>query len=192
MYNSKEHYGVVAIFLHWLMTIGILVMFCLGWYMIDLSYYDSLYKTLPFIHKSIGITLAAVFIFRFAWRLMNPVPEALPGVSSFQQAAASVVHRLFYIVIPLIMVSGYLISTADGSNISVFHIFEISATITSIPDQEDNAGLVHQYLGYGLVSLTVLHVAAALKHHFFNRDDTLRRMLGTGFANKQLTTGENK
>ncbi len=192
MYNSKNHYGIVAISLHWLMAIGILGMYCLGLYMVELTYYDSLYKTLPFIHKSFGITLALVFIIRLVWRLINPVPEALAGISPLQRDAANLVHRLFYIIIPLIMISGYLISTADGSSINVFHILEIPASITSIPNQEDNAGLIHQYLGYGLAGLVVLHATAALKHHFYNRDETLRRMLGISSLSKQSTTGENK
>ncbi|MCP3688943.1 MAG: cytochrome b [Gammaproteobacteria bacterium] len=169
------------------MAAGILGMYCLGLYMVELTYYDSLYKTLPFIHKSFGIALALVFIFRLAWRLINPVPEALPGISLLQRAAANLVHRMFYIIIPLMMISGYLISTADGSGINVFHILEIPASITGIPNQEDNAGLIHQYLGYGLAGLVVLHALAALKHHFYNRDETLRRMLGTDSLSKQPT-----
>jgi cytochrome b561 len=78
----------------------------------------------------------------------------------------------------LIVISGYLISTADNSSISVFDIFQVPATITSIPEQEDIAGLVHEYLAYGIMGLTLLHVAAALKHHFIKRDNTLRKMLG--------------
>jgi cytochrome b561 len=78
----------------------------------------------------------------------------------------------------LIVISGYLISTADNSSISVFDLFLVPATITSIPEQEDMAGLVHEYLSYSIIGLTILHVAAALKHHFIDKDNTLRKMLG--------------
>jgi len=169
---------MIAILLHWLMAIAIFGMFGLGWYMVDLTYYDSLYKTLPFIHKSIGITLIAVFLFRLFWRLTNPVPNALEGSSRLERIAAKLVHRIFYWLIPLIMMSGYLISTADGSSISVFDLFEVPASITSIPEQEDNAGLVHKYLTYGLITIAGLHAFAALKHHVLDGDATLRRMLG--------------
>ena len=178
MYNTKERYGWVAILLHWLMAIAIIGMFGLGWYMVDLTYYDSLYKTLPFIHKSIGILLIAFFLFRLYWRLTNPVPDPIEGASALEKKGAKLVHRAFYWLIPLIMVSGYLISTADGSSISVFDIIEVPASVTSIPDQEDNAGLVHKYLTYALIALAGLHATAALKHHVFDGDATLRRMLG--------------
>ena len=77
------------------------------------------------------------------------------------------------------MVSGYLISTADGRGISFFDWFEVPAFITSIPDQEDLAGDWHIWLTDALVVLGVLHGLAALKHHFIDKDGTLKRMLGS-------------
>ena len=176
--NTATEYGWVSIVIHWLVAIVVIGLFALGWYMVDLSYYDSLYRTLPFIHKSVGILLAGVFLFRFIWRLFNPSPKPVPGTSPLEKVASKVVHRMFYLLITLIIVSGYLISTADNSSISVFDIFWVPATITGIPEQEDNAGLVHEILAYILIGVVVLHTAAAFKHHFINRDETLRRMLG--------------
>ena len=180
MKNTSERYGGVAITLHWLMAVVIFTLFGVGLYMVELTYYDPLYKTLPEIHKSVGILLALVFLFRIFWRLSNPVPAPVAGTTAVEKCLAELVHRLFYLLIAAIMISGYLISTADGKSISVFDLFSVPATMTSIPEQEDTAGLVHQYLAYGLIALVVLHAAAALKHHFVNRDSTLRRMLGSG------------
>jgi len=177
MFNTKSRYGLVAVVLHWLMAVVILGMFGLGLYMVELTYYDKLYKTLPFIHKSVGILLALVFALRIVWKLINPAPEPISSLTRFEALASKTVHLAFYGFIACIIVSGYLISTADNSSINVFNLFEVPSTITGIPEQEDRAGLVHQYLTYGLIGLVVLHATAALKHHFVNRDDTLRRML---------------
>ena len=76
------------------------------------------------------------------------------------------------------MVSGYLISTADGRPIAVFDWFEVPALITSIPDQADVAGLIHEYLAWALLIFSAVHALAALKHHFIDRDPTLKRMFG--------------
>jgi cytochrome b561 len=65
--NTTKRFGLVSIFLHWLMAVVVLGLFALGWYMVGLTYYDSLYNTLPFIHKSIGILVAFVFLFRVVW-----------------------------------------------------------------------------------------------------------------------------
>ena len=77
----------------------------------------------------------------------------------------------------LIVLSGYLISTADGRSIEVFNWFEIPAFVTPIENQEDLAGDVHFYLASTLMVLVALHGLAALKHHFLDKDATLKRML---------------
>ena len=181
--NSTDQFGSVAIALHWIMALAVFGLFGLGWYMVELTYYDSLYKTLPFIHKSIGILFAATLVFRIVWKLINPKPQPLAGSSTFEIVAARFAHLALYGLLIVIVCSGYLISTADGSSISVFEWFAVPATITSIPEQEDVAGFVHEYLAYALIALVVLHAAAALKHHFFDKDDTLRRMLGRASSN---------
>ena len=182
MLNTPDRFGIVAICLHWLMAVAILGLFGLGWYMVELTYYDSLYKTLPHIHKSIGILLALVFVFRVGWKLINPTPEPIAGSSRFEIVAAKLAHIALYLLIAVIVASGYLISTADGSSISVFSWFDVPATIADIPGQEDIAGFVHEYLAYTMIALAGLHAAAALKHHIIDKDDTLRRMLGTGLS----------
>ena len=87
-------------------------------------------------------------------------------------------HGALYLGLFVVMISGYLISTADGRGISVFDLFEIPALITGLPNQADLAGAVHFYVACAVVIFAGLHGLAALKHHFIDRDATLRRMLG--------------
>ena len=87
-------------------------------------------------------------------------------------------HGLLYLGLFGVMISGYLISTADGRGIGVFGWFEVPALISGLPEQEDVAGLIHKYLAWGLVIFAVIHALAALKHHFIDRDATLVRMFG--------------
>ena len=87
-------------------------------------------------------------------------------------------HLLLYLLLLAIMVSGYLISTADNRSIEVFGWFSVPATITDLPKQEDIAGWVHLILASTLIGLVSLHAAAALKHHFIDRDRTLKRIFG--------------
>ncbi|GAB7194875.1 hypothetical protein OS11_11470 [Dickeya oryzae] len=77
-----------------------------------------------------------------------------------------------------ILISGYLISTAEGQPISVFGWFSVPATLSGIQNQADSAGKIHLYLAWSVVILSVLHALAALKHHFIDRDVTLKRMSG--------------
>lgn len=69
--NTKSSYGVVAIVLHWLMAAMVIGLFGLGLYMVELTYYDSWYKGSLDLHKSVGITLVALLLFRFAWRALG-------------------------------------------------------------------------------------------------------------------------
>jgi cytochrome b561 len=76
-----------------------------------------------------------------------------------------------------LMFSGYLISTADGREVDVFNLFSLPAMPFSIDNQEDIAGDVHEILAWTLILLSTIHGLAALKHHFVDRDNTLKRML---------------
>jgi cytochrome b561 len=87
-------------------------------------------------------------------------------------------HKALYALLFTVMISGYLISTADGRAISVFNIFELPALPWSIENQEDIAGDIHFWLACFLVGFASLHALAALKHHFIEKDHTLKRMLG--------------
>jgi cytochrome b561 len=178
MFNTSNRFGLIAIGLHWIVALTTLGLFGLGWYMVDLTYYDKLYNTLPAIHKSIGILLMFVFVFWVIWRMINLAPKPVESSSRFEVIAAKLVHLVLSGLIALILLSGYLIPTAEGVGISVFGWFEVPAIITSIPEQEDLTGLIHKYLAYFIIALALLHAGAALKHHFINRDDTLKRMLG--------------
>ncbi|MEW8472144.1 MAG: cytochrome b [Candidatus Thiodiazotropha endolucinida] len=176
--NDRENYGLVAILLHWLVALVIYGLFGLGIWMRDLGYYDPWYQLGPWWHKGIGVMLFFVFVLRLAWRFITPRPDHLPTHKHYERWAASLVHWLFYLLILIVMISGYLITTADGRSLEVFDWFEIPATLSVIDGQEDIAGKIHLYLAWGIVLLSLLHTLAALKHHFFDHDRSLKRMLG--------------
>ncbi|WP_366525537.1 cytochrome b [uncultured Microbulbifer sp.] len=176
--NNQTHYGWVAIILHWLMAPAIIGLFVLGWWMRQLSYYDPWYQQAPNIHKGIGILLLVALVLRLLWRTINTIPRDEPNIPRWQALAASATHALIYLLLFAITLSGYLISTADGRAIDVFGWFSVAATIQGIPNQEDLAGSLHEILAWSLIVLVSLHTLAALKHHFIDRDATLRKMLG--------------
>ena len=175
--NSENRFGLMMRLLHWLMAIAIVGLFGTGWYMVDLTYYDALYKPLPEIHKAVGVILIAFFVFRLVWRLFDKRPSQIASQSAWEHIAAHAVHWMMYLLLAVILITGYLIPTAAGQGISVFGLFESPALITDLPGQEDTAGWIHEYAAYAIMGLAGLHGLAALKHHFFDKDDTLRRML---------------
>ncbi|MGB5276666.1 MAG: cytochrome b [Gammaproteobacteria bacterium] len=193
--NTTLAYGLVAILLHWLVALSVIGLFSLGVWMTGLTYYDEWYKRGPDIHKSIGILLFLTMLFRVIWRTVNIKPADDPGIDAWQLRIAHGVHVLLYGLLFALMISGYLISTADGKPIDVFNLFAVPAIISDIPNMEDVAGKVHWYLALLLISLTGLHTLAALKHHFIDEDQTLRKMLGVRMQNntsKNHYSQENK
>ncbi len=176
--NTPRGYGLVMIILHWLVTLAVIGLFWLGVWMTELSYYDDWYKRGPELHKSIGIVLFMVMLARVAWSAMSIKPDDEPGSTAWQRRAAHAMHWLLYVLLFAVMISGYLISTADGRPIQVFALFEVPATLSGIDNMEDVAGEVHWYLALMLISLVGVHALAALKHHFIDRDRTLIKMLG--------------
>ena len=173
--NSAGGYGVISIAAHWLIAVGVIGLFALGWWMVDLTYYDPWYNQAPAIHKAVGILLFVLLVGRLAWRWSNPRPRPLGR--PVERRIATLVHGLFYLLLFAVMIAGYLISTADGSAIDVFGLFAVPATISNLPQQEDIAGNIHRWLAWAVMGLTAFHAAAALKHHLVDRDRTLLRML---------------
>ncbi|MGB0894410.1 MAG: cytochrome b [Parashewanella sp.] len=175
--NTKVKYGMVSIVLHWSMALTIFGLFGLGLYMVELSYYDAWYRGSLELHKAMGIILFMCLIFRLLWRNFSGIPDELANNSKTVNLIAKWVHRLLYLLLTILMISGYLISTADGRSISVFELFEVGAIPAFHENQEDIAGVIHWGLAWGLIALVVLHALAALKHHFIDKDKTLTRIL---------------
>lgn len=177
LFNSDNRFGLMMRGQHWLWALAIIGLFGSGWYMVDLTYYDSLYNTLPDIHKAVGVLLIPLFVLRIVWRFIDRRPAPIETQQAWEHLAATAAHWMMYLLIVVILVTGYLIPTAAGQGISIFGLFESPAIITDLPRQQDIAGWIHEYGAYALIALVALHGLAALKHHFLDKDDTLSRML---------------
>ncbi|MDX3774735.1 cytochrome b [Chromatiaceae bacterium AAb-1] len=176
--NRSTHYGLVSVTLHWLVALTVFGLFALGFWMVDLTYYSSWYRTAPHWHKSVGIILLIAMLFRVGWRFFTVSPLPVATHRKWEQIASKAAHFLLYAGIFAIIFTGYLISTADGRPIAVFDWFEIPSAGELFARQADIAGDLHRYLAYGVIAIAVLHAVAALKHHFIDKDATFRRMLG--------------
>jgi len=180
--NTRARYGLAAISLHWLMALIIIGMYPLGLYIDSLGYYDAAYKTVPHWHKSVGMVLLALLVVRLLWRSISIKPKVLFH-SAVQKRVVKLAHSSLYTLMFVALLSGYMISTADGRAIAVFNWFEVPALPAVIDEQEDVAGLIHYWVTTSLIILAGAHALAALKHHFINKDKTLSRMLvSTGRA----------
>lgn len=179
---APTHYGAVAKFLHWTIGLGILGMIALGWYMNDLPLTDPLKFTLFQLHKSVGVTILLLGLFRLGWRLTHPVPLLPANMAAWEAHAAKIVVKAFYVLMIVIPLLGWAVVSASPRNIPTFLYGLVPwPHLPLLPDMEldvkkrvaEKLGDVHAVLAYSVLAFLALHVGGALKHHFIKRDDVL-------------------
>jgi cytochrome b561 len=175
--NTRKDYGLLTKLLHWTIAILIIGLIALGWYMVDLTYFDKWYNESLAIHKGAGMFALALGIVFVGWRFVSPSPDYQVELKPWERVAAGIMHHTLYAMMLLIPVTGYFISTSAGKAIDIFGWFEIPAVVDVDKNLRDLAIELHYYLGYGTAVLICLHAGAALKHQFVDRDGTLARMI---------------
>jgi len=166
--------------LHWLIAVLLIFMLFFGEELIEEE--DGFGSFGPSLHVSIGSAILLLSLFRLAWRLLNPPPAYPAGMASWERMAAKATHASFYVLLIGIPLTGWLatprfLREEDAvAGLTLFGAFPLpGAPSLGLPMKD-----FHETGANLGIALLALHVLAALKHHFFNRDDTLRRMLPFG------------
>ncbi|WP_299814030.1 cytochrome b [uncultured Roseibium sp.] len=187
--NSKSGYGWIAIAFHWTMALLIIGMLALGLYMRQLPQTEPATFELFQLHKSIGFVVLTLAVLRLFWRLVNPSPRLPAGMPPLEKIAAHLGHASLYALIFALPVTGWFMVSASpwGIPTILFNVLpvphlHVPEALGSQEQAESFFKLLHEYGAYLLIALITVHVAAALKHHFISRDDTLTRMISTGPA----------
>lgn len=176
--NTTQRYGLVAIVLHWLMAALLLVLVGVGLYMVSLpdAGFDRTKITLILFHKEFGVLALALAALRLAWRVGNVLPELVEHLPDWQKVTARFVHLCFYGLMSALPVSGWLMSSAAAIPV---YVFGVVLPDLIAPDDHSFRALigVHKSLSYALIICILIHAAAALRHHFMFKDETLKKML---------------
>lgn len=173
--NTINQFGVIAIVLHWIMAILLIALVALGLYMVRVPISAEKLKLYGW-HKEFGILALMLVIVRLTWRLINVTPSLI-SLPWWERYPARAAHWAFYVLMFLIPVSGWLITSAAGLPVSVFGWFTLPNLVVA---NEVNRMLfteIHMWLGYFLIVVFCLHVSGALKHYLINRDDIMQRMI---------------
>ncbi len=174
--NSRYSYGTIAKTLHWAIVLLIILQYVLAETADELP--NGVEKlALLSRHKSFGMLILGLVIVRILWKLANrgrPAPVPMPAP---QRIAAAAGHGLLYLLLLAQPISGWMMSASANYPVTFFGLFQFPAIIA--PDQELHETLeeVHEVLFYSLAIIAILHALAALYHHFWMKDDALRRML---------------
>ena len=174
--NTRTSYGSVAKFFHWTVSVLVITLLIIGTIMIGLD--NSPTKGNMFqIHKLTGILVLSFMVLRTLWTLNNPKPELPPGTKPWEKFAERLVHYSFYFLLIAMPFSGWIMSTAAGYNP---HIGSLEFPLIGIPKSKSLAHLaedIHYWVAWTIAAILIMHVAAALKHHFVDKDNILTRMM---------------
>ena len=173
---SRHSYTATAKALHWGMAVLLVGTLALGIYMHELPLSPEKLQFYSW-HKWAGVTVFVLVVVRAAWRFTHRPPPLPDGMAPRLQRLAHAGHALLYALMLAIPVSGWLMSSAKGFQTVWFGILPLPDLVPKDRALGHLLGEVHEWLAMLFIAVLVLHVAAAFKHHFIDRDDILRRML---------------
>ena len=171
----NTHYHPVAKTLHWLMSILIIGLLALGLYMHELPLSPQKLELYSW-HKWFGVTVFMLVWLRLAWQIVHPAPPPSAALSPVLKNTARAAHSVLYVLMALIPVSGWMMSSAKGFQTVWFGVLPIPDLLSRDKELGDLLQEVHEGLNVALMLTLSGHVAAALWHHFVLKDDTLKRM----------------
>ena len=172
--RGADRYDAVAIALHWLIALLLIANWPLGFFGEAIE--DRLGSSLVWLHKSLGLTVLALSLMRLAWRLAHK-PPPLPPMSVARAVGARISHAGLYALMILLPLSGWLRTSPGAYPLTWFGLLELPKfPIARGSPEAALASAVHAWLGWAMLALVLLHVAAALHHQMRLRDGLMLRM----------------
>lgn len=175
--NTVSQYGSVAKFFHWSVSIMVITLLTVGLLMGNITD-KNLKGQVYMLHKSFGLTVLALMLLRLLWTLSNIKPKLPAGTPTWQIVAERIVHYGFYVLLIVMPFSGWVMSTAANRIPQLFGL--VALPLPGVPVDKALAGQassLHSYVGYTIITFLIIHVSAAGKHYFINRDSIMQRML---------------
>lgn len=174
--NTATRWGSLSQFLHWLIVVLVVTQVALA------LVFKSLHRgPLLFIlvnsHKSIGITILALMLIRVLWRWGSCVPDLPAALTAYERLVARGTHVALYVILLVMPLTGWLGSVAHGIPVRWFALVTLPDIVAKNAALSKLMFMAHFWLAILLGVIVTVHIAAAIRHHFVLRDDTLRRML---------------
>ncbi|NVJ90186.1 MAG: cytochrome b [Methylocystaceae bacterium] len=174
--NTPEVYGSVSKTFHWLIFIGFIALYAIGFYMTSLPLGPEMFEKIV-LHKSIGIVVLGLVVLRLLWRFFNPAPVLPDNMPPIERLGAHVSHIALYSIMIVMPLSGWAMSSAANFPISVFGWFTLPSLMAPSKPAVEFLKEFHEVMAWVILFLLTIHIAAALKHHFINKDNVLKRIL---------------
>jgi len=177
--TSIDRYSTTAIVLHWVLALAILSAFAVGVLVDDMPFSPLKIKVINW-HKWAGVSILFLSVLRLVWRITHRPPalpasieQAMPG---WQRTAYHGTHHLMYLLFFAVPLLGWAYSSAKGYPIVWFGVLPLPDLLPVNKELAETLKEVHGAAAWGLIGLVALHVGAALKHQFIDKDGLLQRM----------------
>lgn len=177
MKNTLNSYGSVSKFLHWAIGILFICMLAFGLTMEDLAPTQEVKYQFYFLHKSTGILILMMVSIRLLWKFTNVSPELPEHMKSRMKMLAKLGHITLYFLMFAMPLSGWIMSSAGSHPVSFFGLFTVPPLVDPDKTLGGLAHEAHEIMGFIAIAIIAAHIAAALLHHFYYKDNVLRRML---------------
>ncbi len=177
--NDRATWGIVSQALHWLIAAMIFAQIALALIFKQLPRGPELFAIVN-DHKSLGLAILVVALIRLIWRWANAVPDLPDTLNPRERSAARFTHRALYALIIAMALTGWFGSAALGFTFRWFNLFQVPNPIGKDVRVGHTLYATHSILALALGLVLLLHIAAAIRHHWILKDDTLRRMLPGG------------
>jgi cytochrome b561 len=174
--TRTDHYPATSKLLHWLIAVCVLTTAPVAIAMIRVGEgptQDLLYN----FHKSLGVLILILMILRLINRLAVGALAAESNIEPWQKAVSSTVHTSLYVLLLAMPVVGYTANSAYGAPTPFFGLFNLPPIVGKNEALATQLFAIHRWAGWLLIALVLMHVGAALYHHFIRRDSVLKRML---------------
>jgi cytochrome b561 len=172
--TAGPRYTKVAIWLHWL--IGLAVIANIGLAMLTEGLPKETHRAAMGIHKALGIAILALTVIRILWRLGHRPPPLPAATPAWQRPLSKIVHFLFYVLLILLPLSGWVWMSAADRPIDFFGLLTIPTIVAPNENLADVMHDRHELLGLTMLALAAIHILAALKHQFYDRNGLIGRM----------------
>ncbi|HWY73139.1 MAG TPA: cytochrome b [Burkholderiaceae bacterium] len=173
--RDSARYTTVAVVLHWFLAAVIVVGFLIGLQMSDEPPSPFRVRWINY-HKWIGVTILGLSVLRLLWRISHRPPALPESMQAWQRTASNWVHRALYLFFFIVPVAGWAYSSALGFHVVWLGLIRLPDLAPKDKALADVLIQVHATLAWTLATLVGVHVVAALKHHFLDRDGLLLRM----------------
>ncbi|HSG34020.1 MAG TPA: cytochrome b [Sphingomonadaceae bacterium] len=176
---QQVRYSGVAMLLHWAIAIAVIVNWRIAEYGEHLP--DAQRVEVMSNHMAVGVMILVLVLLRLGWRIYSPPPPLSAHIGGWERILARTVHTLFYVLLIVMPLAGWVAMSSFGFGVNVWGLFELPALpVSQSPDRGEAIFEAHAVAGTILLALVAIHILGALKHTLIDKDGNLFRMLPFG------------